>query len=163
MPKHLIGVMGPGSGAGPLVEQTAYALGEQIARHGWVLLTGGRNVGVMNAASRGAQSAGGLTVGILPTTDITALSSAVDIAILTDLGNARNNVNILSSHVVVACGMGLGTVSEVALALKAGKPVMLMQVAPGVITFFEKLSTHPLAATDSVLTAIAWIESQLRG
>ncbi|MFE4104838.1 TIGR00725 family protein [Almyronema epifaneia] len=162
MPKHLIGVMGPGNGASPLVEETAYALGQHIARRGWVLLTGGRNVGVMDAASRGAQSAGGLTVGILPTADTTVLSPAVDIPILTDLGNARNNLNVLSSQVVVACGIGLGTVSEIALALKVGKPVIFMRVPAEAVAFFARLSVHSLTATDSVKTAIAWIDEQLR-
>ncbi|NEQ29878.1 MAG: TIGR00725 family protein [Leptolyngbya sp. SIO4C5] len=161
MPKHLIGIMGPGDSASPLVAQTAYALGEAVAHRGWVLLTGGRNVGVMEAASQGARAAGGLTVGILPSTDVSTLSAAVDVPILTDLGNARNNVNVLSSEVVIACGIGLGTVAEVALALKAGKPVVFMRVPPEVVSFFEKLSLQTLMATDSVKTAIAWVEQQL--
>ncbi|WP_242044677.1 SLOG cluster 4 domain-containing protein [Anabaena azotica] len=109
MNKIVIGVMGAGEGATANDGENAYKLGELIAQAGWVLLTGGRNVGVMDAASQGAKSANGLTVGILPGTQAEGISVAVDIAIFTDMGNARNNINVLSSHVVIACGMGAGT------------------------------------------------------
>ena len=55
------------------------------------------------------------------------MSEAVDLPIVTDLGNARNNINVLSSNVVIACGMGLGTASEVALALKNHQPDNLIK------------------------------------
>lgn len=101
MNKILIGVMGPGEQATAAQMDTAFALGSSLAQQGWGVLTGGRNVGVMEAACRGAKAAGGLTVGILPSCDRAILSEAVDIAIFTDLGSARNNVNVLSSQVVV--------------------------------------------------------------
>ncbi|MGK7927171.1 MAG: TIGR00725 family protein [Spirulina sp.] len=126
MVKIIIGVMGPGENATPEECDRAYELGWRIARSGWVLLTGGRDRGVMEAASLGAKSAGGLTIGILPGGDRQGVSKSVDIAIVTDMGNARNNINILSSDVIIACGMGLGTASEVALALKGGKPTILL-------------------------------------
>src|SRR4028119_2317735 len=116
MRKILIGVMGPGTGASQADQQNAHALGKLIAEEGWVLLTGGRNVGVMDAANTGAKAANGLTVGILPTVEPSGISKAIDIPIFTDMGNARNNINVLSSDVVIACGMGAGTASEVALA-----------------------------------------------
>src|SRR6476469_6847830 len=103
MPKVVIGVMGPGTTATAADLQNAYEVGQLIAAAGWVLLTGGRNSGVMHAASQGAQQAGGLTVGILPTADRAMMSDAVDIAVLTDMGSARNNINVLSSQVVIAC------------------------------------------------------------
>lgn len=126
MPLPIIGVMGPGDNASEAVIQQSYQLGYLIAQRGWVLLSGGRNVGVMDAASRGAKAAKGLVVGILPDGDRARLSSSVDIAIVTDLGNGRNNVNVLSSDVVIAFEGGMGTISEVALALKSGKPVLLL-------------------------------------
>src|SRR4028119_1144630 len=116
MKKIIIGVMGPGEQATATDLQNAYELGKLIAQQGWVLLTGGRNVGVMDAANTGAKAANGLTVGILPTADPSGISKAIDIPIFTDMGNARNNINVLSSDVVIACGMGAGTASEVALA-----------------------------------------------
>ncbi|MBP0021613.1 MAG: cytochrome [Cyanobacteria bacterium SBLK] len=126
MSRTIIGVMGPGENATPTECDRAYELGWRIARSGWVLLTGGRNRGVMEAASQGAQSGNGLTIGILPGRDRQGISAAVDLAIVTDMGNARNNINILSSHVIIACGMGLGTASEVALALKSQTPTILL-------------------------------------
>lgn len=132
--------MGPGAGATADDLQNAYELGKRIAQMGWVLLTGGRNAGVMDAASRGAKAANGLTVGILPTTDTRTLSDAVDIAIVTDMGNARNNINVLSCDVVIACGMGAGTASEIALALKSNKQVILLNSDAESKSFFRNLS-----------------------
>ncbi|MBE9177890.1 TIGR00725 family protein [Oculatella sp. LEGE 06141] len=139
MTQHIIGVMGPGTASSLSNQRNAYELGRLIAQQNWVLLTGGRAAGVMDAACRGAKQAGGLTVGILPGSDRAGMSSAVDIPIVTGLGNARNAVNILSSDVVVACGMGSGTASEVALALKANKRVILLDQTAPVQAFFTEL------------------------
>lgn len=124
--RPVIGVMGPGKASRAQL-RWAMELGEGIARNGWVLLTGGRAAGVMDAVNRGAKRIpGSLTIGVLPTAG-SRVSRFVDVAIITDMGNARNNVNVLSSDVVVACGpAGPGTISEVALALKARKPVILL-------------------------------------
>ncbi|HIK08844.1 MAG TPA: cytochrome [Oscillatoriaceae cyanobacterium M33_DOE_052] len=138
--KKIIGIMGPGKGARETDLKNAWELGNLIAARGWVLLTGGRNLGVMDAANRGAKAGGGLTVGILPDADGKGVSEAVDIAIITDMGSARNNINVLSAHVVVACGMGAGTASEVALAIKAGKPVILLDDNRESLAFFRGLA-----------------------
>ena len=122
MTRILIGVMGPGERATRAERETAFALGQRIAQQGWVLLTGGRAAGVMAAASQGAHTAQGLVVGILPGEIPTNMSAAVDIPILTGVGQARNAINVLSSQVVIACGWGAGTLSEIAFALKLGKP-----------------------------------------
>jgi len=155
MRKTIVGVMGPGDRASPIDLDNAYQLGRSIAQKGWVLLTGGRKVGVMDAASRGAKASGGLTVGILPTDSAEVVSEAVDIAIVTDLGNARNNINVLSSDVVIACGMGIGTASEVALALKNGKKAILLTQDPDSQRFFSNLSPDNILLADSPETAIA--------
>lgn len=118
--------MGPGEQATATDIQNAFELGNLIAQQGWVLLTGGRNVGVMDAASQGAKSANGLTIGILPGDNTNGVSEFVDLAIVTDLGNARNNINVLSADVVIACGISAGTAAEIALALKANKKVILL-------------------------------------
>lgn len=149
--KIIIGVMGPGDQATATDLQNAYQLGKLIAEQGWVLLTGGRNVGVMEAANRGAKAADGLTIGILPGNDTSGISTSVDIAIVTDMGNARNNINVLSSNVVVACGMGAGTISEIALAIKSNKPVILLNHENA---FFQKLTANVYQAHD-VKDAIA--------
>lgn len=128
MAKLMVGVMGPGEDATDANIQTAEYLGRLIAKEGLVVLTGGRNVGVMDAASKGAKSAGGLTIGILPGSDLSDVSEYVDIPIVTGIGNARNNINVLSSDIIVSIGLGLGTISEIALALKSGKRVLTLDI-----------------------------------
>jgi uncharacterized protein (TIGR00725 family) len=155
MRKIIIGVMGPGKDATANDLQNAYILGQLIANQGWILLTGGKNVGVMDTVSKGAKSGDGLTIGILPSDNQESISSSVDIAILTDMGNARNNINVLSSYVVIACGMGAGTASEIALALKASKQVILLTNDEESKVFFKKLSPENVYIAESVDQAIA--------
>jgi uncharacterized protein (TIGR00725 family) len=102
-----------------------------IARRHWVLLTGGRSVGVMDAASLGAREAGGLVIGVLPDEDDAGATEHLDIAIRTGMGDARNVINVLSSDVVIALPGGAGTLSEVALGLKAGRTVIVLGWDPG--------------------------------
>lgn len=135
--------MGPGDGASTKELQFATELGKLIANEGWALLTGGRNVGIMDAASKGARQAGGLTIGILPFEDKTGASNYIDIPICTGMGSARNNINVLSSDVVVACGSGAGTTSEIMLALKAGKPLLLLATSQKLVDFISELE-YPL-------------------
>jgi hypothetical protein len=105
-------------------EQVAEAVGGLAARRGWVVLTGG-GPGVMAAASRGAVAAGGLTLGILPNERAAAgyPNPWVRLAVFTGAGSARNAFNVLSATLCVAIGGSAGTLSEIALALKAGVPV----------------------------------------
>jgi uncharacterized protein (TIGR00725 family) len=124
--RPIIGVMGAGDNASESAVRHAYRLGQLIAQEGWILLNGGRNCGVMDASARGAKEAGGLTVGILPDADMSRASAYLDIPIVTGLGSGRNNINVLSSDVVIACRGGAGTLSEIALALKARKPLILV-------------------------------------
>lgn len=126
MPKIIIGVMGPGRDATTVDLRHAYELGQLIAQEQWIVLSGGLNLGVMAAVSKGAKSVGGMTIGILPGADRQFMSEFIDIPVITGMGSARNNINILSSDVVIACGMSTGTASEVALALRAGKKVILL-------------------------------------
>ncbi|NET84714.1 MAG: TIGR00725 family protein [Moorea sp. SIO1F2] len=161
MRKIVVGVMGPGDKATATDINRAYRLGQLIAENGWVLLTGGRNVGVMDAASRGAKMVGGLTIGILPTKDTRAMSEAVDIAIVTDMGNARNTINVLSSDVVIACGMGIGTASEIALALKSWKKVVLLSDHRESQEFFCSLSQENVFLATSPDVAIELVKTIL--
>lgn len=117
-----IGVMGPSTCPARTVE-LAYRVGKLIARAGGVLICGG-GPGAMEAAARGAREEGGITVGILPGPSASAANPYVDIPIVTDLGNARNVINVLTSQVVIAVGGASGTLSEIALALKCGTPVI---------------------------------------
>ena len=109
----------------------------------------------MDAVSKGAKSADGLTIGILPGENQDGMSSYVDIAIFTDMGNSRNNINVLTSDVVIACGIGAGTASEIALALKANKQVILLNNDEESKLFFKKLSPENVYIVESVEQAIA--------
>lgn len=128
--RTVIGVMG-GASARDDVERDAYEIGRLIAEQGWVLLNGGRNAGVMAASAKGASEAGGLVVGVLPSADTDGASPHLDIAIPTGMGDARNAINVLASDVVVALPGDVGTLSEVALALKSCKTVIALGWMPG--------------------------------
>jgi hypothetical protein len=124
--RQIVAVVGRGEGASDADVALGFELGKLIAERGWILLSGGRAAGVMDGVNKGAKAGGGLTVGIIPRTGV-AISEAVDIPIMTDMGDARNNIIVLTGDVVISCGLGgAGTASEIALALKAGKPVVLL-------------------------------------
>lgn len=161
--RFVVGVMGPAKATRKDLDN-ARLLGEFIARRGWVVLTGGRNVGVMDAACEGAKRVGGsLTIGVLPTAK-DKVSRYVDVPIITEMGSGRNNINVLTSHVVVACGLGgSGTVSEVALAVKAGKPVILVGASPAEVAFFRKLGKQLVSAAASPEEAIELIMQRMEG
>lgn len=142
--------MGPGGGATEKDLQQATRLGQLIAKKGWILLTGGRDAGVMEAASKGAQQSGGTTVGILPSSTRQGMSEHIDIPICTGIGSARNNINILSSDVVIACGNGAGTTSEIMLALKSSKPLILVNPSQNLLQFLRELPySTPKVAEDA--------------
>ena len=86
-------------------------------------MTGGLG-GVMEAACRGARDVGGTTIGILPGADRSAANAYVDVAIPTGLGEARNALVVRAADALIAVGGAYGTLSEIALALKAGKRVV---------------------------------------
>ena len=117
-----LAVVGPGA-ASPEEESAAEAVGAQIARAGAVLVCGGR-AGAMEAACRGARAQGGTTVGLLPGTDRADANPHVEIAIPTGLGELRNGLVVRSADAVIAVAGEYGTLSEVAFALKTGKPVV---------------------------------------
>jgi uncharacterized protein (TIGR00725 family) len=113
-----------GSGSATEAElKTAEETGRLLARRGAVLLCGGLG-GVMEAACRGASSEGGITVGILPGPDAEAANPYVSIPVPTGLGEARNAIVAIASDALIAIGGSLGTLSEIALALKRGIPVI---------------------------------------
>lgn len=117
-----IGVVGPGR-ADPEDVRAAEEVGAELAAAGAVLVCGGLG-GVMEAACRGAGMAGGSTVGLLPGEDRTAANPWVSVAIPTGLGEARNVLVVRAAQAVVAVGGGWGTLSEIALTLRAGKTVV---------------------------------------
>ncbi|HMK59853.1 MAG TPA: TIGR00725 family protein [Dissulfurispiraceae bacterium] len=122
MVKHLIGVIGAGR-ANDRELELAERTGKLIAEHGAILVCGGLG-GVMEAAARGAKSAGGLTVGILPQPTKEMANSYIDVPIATGFGEGRNVIIIRTADVLITIGGEYGTLSELAFALKMGKPVI---------------------------------------
>lgn len=158
--KTIIGVMGPRI-ADKVTLDSAYMLGELIANEGYILLTGGGNSGVMHEALRGAKSANGLTIGVLIDNHSNNMSQYVDVPIVTGMGSARNNINVLSSTMVVACGIGSGTASEVALALKADKDVILLNNTKESYKFFKSLSPNKVWLANEAIDVIKIIKNLL--
>jgi uncharacterized protein (TIGR00725 family) len=115
-------VAGPGD-ASAQVAAAAEAVGRGLAGRGAVVVCGGLG-GAMEAACRGAKAAGGVTVGLLPGGDREAANPFVDVAVATGLGEGRNVLVVRAADVVIAVGGGHGTLSEIALALRAGKRVV---------------------------------------
>jgi uncharacterized protein (TIGR00725 family) len=138
---------GPGAGL-------AYDVGRHIALHDAVLFCGGLG-GVMEMAAKGAQEAGGITVGLLPGFDFSDANPHIDIAIPTGLSHARNILVVRASMAVIAVEGSYGTLSEIALALKMGKPVIGLQtweIGP------EIIKAH--TAEDAVLKALHMVKKK---
>jgi hypothetical protein len=148
----------------PSTLHAARELGRLVAEAGWIVLTGGRPAGVMEAAAAGAKLVpGSLTIGILPTGPDGPVSAEVDVAVFTGVGEARNVINVLSSDVVVACGVeGPGTASEVALALRLGRPTILLGAEPAALAFFRTIAGRgTLREADTAVAAVELIARQL--
>jgi uncharacterized protein (TIGR00725 family) len=120
--KPRIGVCGP-SAASAEVLALAEQVGAEVARRGAILVCGGLG-GVMEAAAHGAREAGGLTIGILPGPTADDANPFIDVPVVTDLGEARNALVVRSSEAIIAIAGAYGTLSEIALALKLGVPVV---------------------------------------
>jgi uncharacterized protein (TIGR00725 family) len=106
----------------------ARRVGREVAKRGGVLLCGGL-AGVMTAAAQGTQEAGGVSLGILPDGDRGRANPYLTYSIATNLGHARNMIIVHSADAVIAVDGSYGTVSEAAIALKLGKPVIALQVS----------------------------------
>ena len=112
-----------GGDAGEAACRLAEEVGRELARRGAVVVTGGLG-GAMAAASRGAKAEGGTTVGILPSDDRADANEWVDVAVPTGLGEGRNAVVVRAADAVIAVAGEFGTLSEIALALRLGRPVV---------------------------------------
>src|SRR5699024_2699876 len=128
MRKRTIGILGnasrPGVTLPPHVLGAAEEVGKEVARAGHVLLSGGTG-GTMEAATKGAQEAGGLTVGFLPQGDFESANPYVDIVFPTGLGTVRNFLTARCADAVVVVGGGVGTLNEITIAYDAGVPIIL--------------------------------------
>ena len=125
---NMMGVIGAGSCTTEVYEQ-ARRVGAGIARAGGVLVCGGLG-GVMEGACRGAREAGGETVGVLPGPDKASANPYVSMPIVTDLGHARNVLIVRTSDLIIAVSGGYGTLSEISIALKLGKPIIGLHTWP---------------------------------
>lgn len=120
--KRYIGVVGTGENKEPYYS-LGYEVGRLIARSGAVLVCGGLG-GVMEAAAKGANDAGGTSIGILPGSSRREANRYITYAIPTGMGEMRNALVVRAADVIIAIGGGAGTLSEIALAIKTGKPVI---------------------------------------
>jgi uncharacterized protein (TIGR00725 family) len=123
--KGQIGVIGATT-CSPAISAIAREVGKTIAAKGFFLVCGGLG-GVMKAACRGAKDAGGITIGIIPTDKKEDANPYVDIVIPTGLGHARNVLVVHAADALIAVAGEAGTLSEIAIALKTGKPIVGIQ------------------------------------
>ncbi len=146
-----VGVCGAAAADGELYD-TAYAVGRLIAERGWAVVCGGL-AGVMEAASKGAAEAGGVVIGVIPGYERSAANPYVTYIIATGMGHARNVVVAASADAVIAVGGAYGTLSEIALALKLGRPVAAIDPpAPDV---------EGIVAVDTPEEAVAYVAKAL--
>ncbi len=161
--RTFIAVVGAGAGScDARIAKVAELVGREVAKAGAVLVCGGLG-GVMQAACFGASEEGGLTIGLLPTNTRDSANPYVQVAIATGLGEARNALITRTADAVIAVGGEFGTLSEIGLALKMGKPVV------GIDTWELAKGGQPSSAIrrastaeEAVKTAIALMTTQLR-
>jgi uncharacterized protein (TIGR00725 family) len=120
-----VAVVGSGAADGELYEQ-AREVGRLVAERGGIVVCGGLS-GVMEAAARGATEAGGVAVGILPDEDRRRANEYLAYSIATGMGQARNLAVVCSGDVIIAIGGEYGTLSEIGLARKIGRPVVSLE------------------------------------
>jgi uncharacterized protein (TIGR00725 family) len=141
-----VAVVGAGGEVSGCVLADAEAVGAELARRGAVVVCGGLG-GVMAAACRGARAEGGVTLGILPGVDRADANEWVSVAVATGLGELRNGLVVRSADAVVAIAGEYGTLSEIALALKAGRRVVGLRSweIPGVLAAGDAAAAVALA------------------
>ena len=144
-PPFRISVIGAGE-ASPEECRLAESVGRFLAEAGAIVVTGGLG-GVMEAASRACQEAGGRTVGFLPGRDVSGANRWVELPIATAMGESRNSLVVRAGEAVVAIGGSWGTLSEIALARKMGRSVVLLGKPP---------VTLPLPKAKQPEEAAAW-------
>jgi uncharacterized protein (TIGR00725 family) len=144
-----VAVVGPAE-ASPQELHAAEEVGAGLAEAGALVVTGGLG-GVMEAACRGARSRRGRTLGLLPGDDRDDANGWVDVAVATGLGELRNGLVVRASDALIAVGRSPGTLTEVAFALRVGRPVVALGVWE--LHGVEQAST-PAEAVDAVVTKL---------
>ena len=138
-------------GSGAAHEESAEEVGRLLAERGATVVTGGLGE-VMAAASRGAKSAGGTTIGILPGESRTAANPWLDHVVVTGIGHARNLAVVGSGDAVIAVGGRYGTLAEIGFALVLGRPVVVLE--PGLQAEGTKRAQTPAEAVELALAAV---------
>jgi len=141
-----VAVIGPARTSDALVLERAFEVGAGLARRGAVVVCGGLG-GVMAAACRGAREAGGTTLGILPGDDRGAANPWVTVAVATGMGELRNGLVVRACDAMIAVAGEYGTLSEIALGLKAGRRVVGLGTwdIPGVVAAPDPATAVALA------------------
>jgi len=139
-------------GSGAEHESAAEEVGRLLAERGCTVVTGGGGE-VMAAASRGARSAGGTTIGIVPGESRAETNPWIDHVVVTGIGHARNLAVAASGDAVIAVGGSYGTTAEIAFALRLGRPVVVVE--PGIALPGVHLAPTPMAAVDLALSLVA--------
>jgi uncharacterized protein (TIGR00725 family) len=150
---YRVAVIGAGVAPGEL-ERAAYEVGHALARGGAVVITGGLG-GVMAAAARGCREGGGTSVGLLPGREAGEGNAWIDLPLATGMGEGRNVLVVRAAEAVVAVGGEWGTLSEIALARKIGRPVVLLGEPP--------VSGMALPVADDPADAARWALDAVRG
>lgn len=153
-PRPQIAVVGPGN-ADDRERQIACGVGRLLARAGAVVVTGGLG-GVMEAACEGSSLADGTSIGLLPGTDRGSANPFVSIPVATGLGEGRNLLVVQTADAVIAIGRSPGTLSEIALAARLGKPVVLLASyeRPGDLLPGAETAQTPKEAVDLALRVV---------
>jgi uncharacterized protein (TIGR00725 family) len=137
-------------GSGAEHEERAEEVGRLLAEGGATVVTGGLGE-VMAAAARGAKSAGGTTIGILPTETREAQNEWIDHVVVTGIGHARNLAVVASGDAVIAVGGRYGTLAEIGFALTLGRPVIVLE--PGWRVDGTQRAQTPAEAVEFALAA----------
>jgi uncharacterized protein (TIGR00725 family) len=153
----VIAVIGAGE-APPEVLDLAQETGRQIAAHGATLVCGGRG-GVMEAAARGARERDGHTIGILPGYDQHSANPAIEFAIATGMGEARNAIVVASADAVIALAGEGGTLAEIGFALKLGRPLIALRSWPQLDGLYRAQDAAAAVAMALELARSAWRRS----
>lgn len=118
----------------------AEKIGREIANLGYAVVTGGRS-GIMEAANKGAFNAGGISIGILPSSSIAEANQYCNIVIPTGLGHARNVITALACDAVISIGGGAGTLSEICFGWIYNKPIFVFEEFDG---WSKKVAGQPI-------------------
>jgi uncharacterized protein (TIGR00725 family) len=139
-------------GSGAEHEARAEEVGRLLAERGCTVVCGGGGE-VMAAAARGAKSAGGTTIGILPGTSRGDANEWIDHAVLTGLGHLRNGVVAATGDAVIAVGGAYGTLTEIGFARLYGRPAVILE--PGLHVEDVPRAATPAEAVDLALASVA--------